>query len=68
MDLNEWGLDTWQPSDVNLDQFFEENNETKDGKFKIVLEYNEDDYNVLMDLFARHSGSKENIVFELLKK
>ena len=68
MDLNEWGLDTWQPSDVNLDQFFDENDKIKDGKFKIVLEYTEDDYNEVIHLFAKHSGSKENIVFDLLKE
>jgi hypothetical protein len=66
MDLNEWGLDTWQPSDVNLDQFFEENNETKEGKFKIVLEYSEEDFNIINDKLNSMDGSKENIIWKLL--
>jgi hypothetical protein len=61
-------MDVWQPSDVNLDQFFEENNETKEGKFKIVLEYAEDDFNDITELFKKHSGSKEEIVFKLLSE
>ena len=54
--------------DINLDDFFEENNEQKEEKFKITLEYTEDDYNEVIELFKKYTGSKENIVAELLKK
>jgi len=66
MDLNEWGLDTWQPSDINLDQFFEENNAEIENKNKIILEYTDEDYNKVIEAFKNHLGSKENIIFKLL--
>jgi len=69
VDLDAWGLDIPQfNQDVNLDDFFEENNEQKEEKFKITLEYTEDDYNEVVDLFKKFTGSKESIVAELLKK
>lgn len=69
VDLEAWGLDIPQfNQDVNLDDFFEESNEQKEEKFKITLEYTEDDYNEVVDLFKKFTGSKESIVAELLKK
>jgi ParB-like chromosome segregation protein Spo0J len=69
VDLEAWGLDIPQfNQDVNLDDFLEESNEQKEEKFKITLEYTEDDYNEVIDLFKKFTGSKENIVAELLKK
>jgi hypothetical protein len=69
VDLEAWGLDIPQfNQDVNLDDFFEESNEQKEEKFKITLEYTEDDYNQVIDLFKKFTGSKESIVAELLKK
>ena len=69
VDLEAWGLDIPQfNQDVNLDDFFEENNEQKEEKFKITLEYTENDYNEVNELFKKYSGSKESIVAELLKK
>jgi hypothetical protein len=66
-ELTEWGLDVWQATDVNLDDFFEENNEQeKEEKQKIILEYSEEDYSKVIDAFGNHSGSKESIVFKLL--
>jgi hypothetical protein len=66
--LKEWGLDVWQPSgDINLDEFFEDNGDSeKEQKFKIVLEYTEEEYNEVIKGFSKHSGSKENIVYKLL--
>ena len=69
VDLEAWGLDIPQfNQDINLDDFFEENNEQKEEKFKITLEYTENDYNEVIELFKKYTGSKENIVAELLKK
>jgi hypothetical protein len=34
--------------------------------FKIVLEYTEDDYNSVLEALKKHSGSKENIIANLL--
>ena len=68
--LNDWGMDVPIYDDVNLDDFFEENNlpEDKEEKFTITLEYSEEDYAEVIELFGKKSGSKEQIVFELLKK
>lgn len=65
--LNEWGMDVWDPSDEpNLDDFFETVDEPKDGKFKVVLDYTEEDYNRVVELFDNHDGSREAIVLRLL--
>ena len=68
--LNEWGLDVWQPDeDVNLDDFFEEDNsEPAEEKNKIVLEYSEEDYEIIIEKFNSLEGTKENIVWKALIK
>ena len=67
VDLEAWGLEIPQfDKDINLDDFFEENNEEKDVKNKIILEYTEDDFNLVNEALKKHSGSKEQIVFKLL--
>ena len=67
VDLEAWGLEIPQfNQDINLDDFFEENNEIKEEKFKIILEYTEDDFNLVNEALKKHSGSKEQIVFKLL--
>jgi len=68
--LSDWGLDVpyYSDDEINLDDFFEENNEPKEQKNKIILEYSEEDYAEVIELFGKYSGSKESIVFELLKK
>lgn len=68
--LNEWGLEVPVFNDeVNLDDFFQENDPAteKEDKFRIVLEYTEEDYNEIIELFGKKTGSREQIVFELLK-
>jgi hypothetical protein len=65
--LTEWGLDVWKAtSDINLDDFFEENNQTKEIKNKIVLEYTDEEFELVNEAFKKHSGSKEQIIFKLL--
>jgi len=67
VDLEAWGLDIPQfNNDVNLDDFFEDSSEQKEEKFKITLEYTEDDYNEVNEALKKHSGSKEQIIFKLL--
>ena len=66
-ELKEWGLEVWQSNDaIDLNDFFEENNEEKEQKFKIVLDYSEEDYNNVIDAFGKHSGSKEDVIYKLL--
>ena len=66
--LVDWGIDVWQPeTDLNLDEFFAEPDlQEEQNKYKIILEYNEDEYNKLMEVFEKISGSKESIIYKLL--
>ena len=65
--LTEWGLDVWQPDDIDLDNFFEDDpNELADPTNKIVLEYNEEDYQKVNAKFNELTGSKEQIIWNLL--
>ena len=66
-DLNEWGLDVWDTKDIDLDDFFSDDMEDKEGTNKIILEYNEKDYNFVIDQLNKKEGSKEDIIFNLLK-
>jgi hypothetical protein len=66
-DLNIWGLDVWTNGhDIDLDKFFEEDKAEKEQKFKILLEYNEEDYNKVVEAFRKKTGTKEDIVFNFL--
>ena len=60
----EWGVENFNTSDIDINKFFEESNEQKEQKNKIVLEYTEEDYNLVIDAFSKQSGSKEQIVFK----
>jgi hypothetical protein len=67
--LEDWGLEVWKPSDVNLDEFFEDNSESnteEEGNTKIILEYTQADYDLVIEAFKNHSGTKEQILFKLL--
>ena len=70
--LNEWAMDVWQPEEnLELDDFFEQNDEVDDGKIElrpIVLNYSEDDYNLIIEELKNHNGTKEEIIFSLLIK
>jgi hypothetical protein len=70
VELEEWGLEVptyLTDSEIDLDEFFEESNqEDKEQVFKIILEYTEEDYNSVLDALKKHSGSKENIIANLL--
>lgn len=68
-ELDEWGLDIINvDSNVNLDDFFEDKSEDNvDSQFKIVLDYTEDDYNEVIELFKKYGGSREAIVMKLLQ-
>ncbi len=64
--VEEWGIE--QYADKNLDHFFESNADNeKEQKFKIILEYTEEDYNKVIEAFEKLQGSKEQIIFKLLE-
>lgn len=68
-ELNDWGLNVpdYLSADVNIDDFFEDNGESeKEQKFKIILEYTEEDYNAVQEAFKKYTGSKEDIIYKLL--
>jgi len=66
--LKDWGADIYihDTSDIDLDSFFEEDNTEKENKNKIVLEYSDEDFELVNEAFKNHSGSKEQIIFKLL--
>jgi hypothetical protein len=68
--LEAWGMDIWkQADDINLDDFFEEEAKEKaEAGTKITLDYTEEEYNQVVEAFAKIGGSRENIVFNLLIK
>lgn len=66
--LNEWGVDVpdWHKDDIDVDKFFMDSDKQVDSKFKIVLEYTEEEHAEVVEAFKRHTGSREQIVFKLL--
>jgi hypothetical protein len=66
--LDDWGLNVpnYENTDIDLDAFFAEDNSEKEEKFKITLEYSEEDYNAVTEALQNHSGSKESIFYKLL--
>ena len=60
-----------ESNDDDLVDFFEENNEKENNDPElesIVLNYTKDDYDLIIELFKNHNGSKEEIVFSFLTK
>lgn len=66
--LDEWGINVpqYNNEDIDLDSFFEEDNQEKDIKFKITLEYTEEDFNKVQEAFKKYSETKEQIIYKLL--
>ena len=67
--LNDWGLETYNYEDIDLDDFFEEAPEQEEAqeKNKIILEYSDEDFEFVNNRFKEIGGSKENIIYNLLK-
>jgi formamidopyrimidine-DNA glycosylase len=64
--LNNWGMDVWD-EDINLDNFFEEQDEQIET-YKITLEYTEEEYNLMIDKLNKLDGTKEDIIYNSLMK
>ena len=56
----------YDSGNIDLDSFFEQDNEQKEQKNKIVLEYTDADFELVNEALKNHSGSKEQIFFKLL--
>ena len=67
-ELTDWGLDVWQTNDeTNLDDFFNEEIKLKEKEnTKIVLEYNKEDFEIVVNILNKEKGSKEEIIKNLL--
>ena len=73
IDFEAWGLVDWKTtemSDEELDNFFEDKTdqgENEESEFnKIILEYNDEDYQFILNRFKEIGGSKESIIYQLL--
>ena len=67
IDVVDLGVDIYNNDTINLDNFFEEdNNNNKENKNKIVLEYTDEDFELVNEALKNHTGSKEQIFFKLL--
>ncbi len=67
-ELNLWGVNIPNYStDINLDNFFEDINEDKvDNKKKIILEYTDEEYELVKEELGKHGKTPEAAVFNLL--
>ena len=66
--LEEWGLDVWVSEDIDLNEFFTEQEDDGSGKkSKIILEYSEDEYDKVIAAFDKIGGSKEQIIWNFLE-
>lgn len=68
-ELKEWGVDIWQPEDVDLNDFFEEDNTSEQGeeKNKIILEYTDDEFELVKNELTKYGETYEQAVWKLLK-
>ena len=71
--LKEWGLDVWDDIDgteefqyLDEDEDEDENENKSDGN-AIVLIYTDNDYQKVIKAFEKYTGTKEQIIFNLLK-
>jgi hypothetical protein len=64
--LNEWGMDVWN-EDINFDNFFEDKDEQIET-YKIILEYTEEEYNLMIEKLNKLDGTKEDIIYNSLMK
>ena len=66
-ELKEWGIDIPNFDPVDLGDFFKEGEpKVEKTKFAFSLEYSESDFNTLVEAFAKHSGTREEIIYKLL--
>lgn len=65
--LDSWGLSVFTATDVNIDDFFEENGDSeKEQKHKIVLEYSESDFKLVSEAIEKLGNSPEQVIWKLL--
>jgi ParB-like chromosome segregation protein Spo0J len=66
-ELEDWGLNIPKfSSDIDLGNFFEENNELKEDKGKIILEYSIEESIRVKEELLKHGKTPEDAVYNLL--
>jgi hypothetical protein len=62
--LNEWGLDVWNGDEVNIDDIYQEHQEeNKELLNKIILEFNEEEYNLVKQRIEK-DGRSASVIFK----
>lgn len=64
--LEEWGVPVYFPVEEDMDLKFENEPEDLAPNTKIILEYNQSEYDFIIKAFERIGGTKEQVVFNLL--
>lgn len=66
--LEEWGLDVYITEDIDLDNFFEDAGDEpeKENTNKIILEYTNEEYQIVIDKIKEIGDSKEKVIYNLL--
>lgn len=66
--LIDWGVDIWNPAtDENISGLFTEGEqETELNTNKIVLQFTDEEYSLVVEAFEKIGGSREQAVFKLL--
>ena len=62
--MNEWGLDVWEPSDYDLDDFFTEEQEPTEKKdplewFQAFVDYVEHNHNNIYNEACKYADDEE---------
>ena len=64
--LKEWGLEAWQPVEINLEDFMKPANTREEAMKKLIFEYSEADYTKVVEKLDEFGGTKEVALFKLL--
>jgi len=64
--LKEWGMEVWQPTDEDYNNFFEEKDIDIENNEKIILEYTKEEYKLIIDKLSAIGGTKETAIFNSL--
>jgi len=69
-ELNSLGLNVWEENSTELEGIYEEEEKneksTNKNNFIITLDYTEEDYTKVVTAFAKHTETREHVVFKLL--
>lgn len=64
--LEEWGLEVWEESNIDMDDFFKKKEEIQNKLHRIVFEYPDDQYKRVQARLEELGDNKERVLYELL--